>query len=101
MAKTRSHNEWFRTVSLGGRKTCPCCRERLEPGESIWSWGQYVHGIWRTVKHFCKNCYEKGVREQLIDHADDCGCEINLVGRHGPLPEWLTLEENCPTRKAA
>jgi len=92
MAKLRQHNEWFRTVSMGNRKSCPCCHEKLEPGESIWSWGEYVCAKWRTVKHFCKNCFVKEVQTPLAAHAGPCGCTINLVGYRSSLPAWLTLK---------
>ena len=89
--KVRNHNEYFRTVSLGNRKSCPTCGEKLQNGESIWSWGEYVRAKWRTVKHFCKACFEEEVRGLLIDHAGDCGCNITLVVREIETPEWLKL----------
>jgi len=94
MAKTRQHNEYFRTVSLGGRKSCPCCKAKLENNESIWSWGNYVRAKWVTVTHFCNNCFESNVQKPLTSHTDDCGCTVNLVGYSGRLPNWLHL--NCP-----
>jgi hypothetical protein len=95
--KPRNHNEWFRTVSLGGRKSCPCCHQKLLPGESIWSWGEYVGGpSWRTVKYFCKLCFPTEVQEPLIHHAGPCGCTITLVGYQGAtLPSWLNLTPAC------
>lgn len=96
--KTRNHNEWFRSVSLGGRKNCPSCKEKLEQGEKIWSWGEYVFAKWRTVKHFCKKCYSEQVQTPLINHTDECGCTVNLIGYGGEtLPEWLNL--TCPIKK--
>lgn len=90
--KQRNHNEWFRSVSLRGRKSCPSCKEKLQPGEKIWSWGEYVHGKWRTVDHFCKSCFQENVKSRLTGHSVDCGCSITLVGYGGgELPEWLTL----------
>lgn len=91
MSKTRTHNEWFRTVKLGGRKSCPNCKEKLQ-GESIWSWGQYQCAKWKTVTHFCRNCYASRVKTPLQGHTKDCGCNVQLVpygGEH--LPEWLTI----------
>lgn len=90
--RQRSHNEWFRTVSLGGRKSCPGCGEKLESGESIWSWGEYLRAKWRTVKHFCKKCYPEQVQKPLLSHTGGCGCTVNLCGRGERLPTWLTLE---------
>lgn len=92
-ARPRSHNEWFRPVSLGGRKSCPSCPAKLGPGESVWSWGEYVNGKWRTVDHFCRECFPRNVRRRLSGHTDTCGCEVNLVGYHTSLPAWLTLED--------
>lgn len=76
------------------RKSCPTCKAKLEPNEFVWSWGEYVVGKWRTVKHFCKTCFPSEVQESLSSHTDDCGCQINLVGYSGTeLPKWLTLEK--------
>jgi hypothetical protein len=27
----------------------------------------------------------------LVDHRDDCGCSIELLGRGYTLPDWLVL----------
>lgn len=56
------------------------------------SWGEYVHGKWRTVKHFCRSCFPDRVRGPLIDHTAGCGCAVTLVGYGGKLPNWLTIE---------
>ena len=93
MAKPRAHNEWFTTVSLGNRKSCPCCKAKLEPGESIWSWGEYLRAKWHTVKHFCKNCYKEEVLAPLMKHTDGCGCTVNICMKSATRPGWLKLEE--------
>jgi hypothetical protein len=85
--KPRNHNEYFRPIT---KKRCDC-GERTQ----VWSWGEYIHGKWHTVKHFCEHCYNREVRERLVEHSDDCGCTISLVGYHCQLPEWLSLEESC------
>ena len=90
--KVRTHNEWFRPVALNNRKSCPRCHAKLLPDECIWSWGEYTNAKWRTVKHFCKNCFATEVADPLLAHGGPCGCEINLVGYHSKLPEWLTIE---------
>ena len=95
----REHNEWFRTVSLGNRKSCPECRTRLDERESVWSWGEYAYGKWRTVRYFCKHCFKAEVQKRLLDHAGPCGCKINLVGKGDLLPDWLTLD--CPVTQSA
>lgn len=92
MPKVRQHNEWFRTVSLGGRKSCPNCRAKLNGG-SIWVWGEYIRAKWHNVKYFCQSCYETEVKAPLENHAGDCGCQINMVGYHTNLPDWLTLDK--------
>lgn len=95
MAEQRSPNEYFRTVSLGNRKSCPTCKEKLGPMESIWSWGEYQYGKWRTVDHFCKKCFASSVHDRLAGHIDSCGCEVNLVGKSGTkLPDWLAINES-------
>lgn len=88
--KTRVHNEWFRTVSMGMRKSCPSCHSKLK-GEAIWSWGEYHNGKWRTVKHFCRGCFPIEVAVPLKQHNSECGCNISLVGKSTTLPEWLTI----------
>lgn len=89
MSKTRTHNEYFRPVSLH-RKSCPNCKVKLEVGENIWSWGQYIIGKWRTITHFCKNCYPE-IQRELNNHIDECGCEVEFKGYHCTLPDWLSL----------
>lgn len=94
MAKQNIHNEWFRTVLLGNRKSCPECKQKLN-GESIWSWGEYVNAKWRTVRYFCKHCYPD-IQRDLIAHRNDCGCDFELIGYSGEtLPDWLSLPEAC------
>ncbi len=89
----RLHREWFRTVSLNGRKTCPTCHCKLEHGEKLWSWGNYVCGRWNTVLYFCRCCSVEKVLVPLIEHRVDCGCDIALVGYQGEeLPRWLSLQ---------
>jgi hypothetical protein len=88
------HREWFRTIKVGGRKSCPNCKVKLEAGESIWQWGNYVNAKWHNVLPvgFCKACYNESVRQPLIKHAKACGCKIELVGYQGVrLPAWLTI----------
>ena len=86
------HNEYFRTVLLGGRKSCPQCKVKLCDGEKIWSWGEYHNVRWYTVQHFCKQCWHE-VQARLRQHSWQCHCTYNLV-RYGAerLPTWLTLE---------
>ena len=95
MPKQRVHSEYFRTVSLGKRKSCPSCGEKLLPSESIWSWGEYFRGTWGTVDYFCKQCFDlpyRGVKQRLQAHSDPCGCIFELRGYRGEkLPQWLTL----------
>lgn len=90
----------YRTaVGYGSRrKSCPTCKAKLEEGEWVWSWGEYVNAKWHTVTHFCKSCYRGNVQQRLIVHRNECGCDFNLVGYQGEeLPEWLTLprKERC------
>jgi hypothetical protein len=90
--KPRVHREWFKPVSRGGRKSCPTCRAKLEPGESIWSWGEYVYGKFRAIRDVCKNCWS-GLVSDLKAHTDDCGCTVELVPYHAAKPAWMTLGE--------
>lgn len=98
MAKLRSHNEYFRTVSLGNRKSCASCKAKLPIGEVIWSWGEYANAKWHTVDYFCVACFPQ-IKAKLVDHADDCGCHFNLIGYGGQkLPNWLTLNGVCDAK---
>lgn len=97
MAKQRVHNEYFRPVSLGGRKSCPTCRGKLKPGESIWSWGEYIRAKWHTVDYFCKECFAERVLPLLERHMGECGCSFKLNAYHCQLPEWLELNQTCNT----
>lgn len=86
------HNEYFRTVLLGNRKSCPTCKLKLHSGEKIWSWGEYQRGKWYTVEHFCSQCFYE-VKARLLYHSNQCRCSYNLQGYSGEkLPVWLTLE---------
>lgn len=87
--KQRSHNEYFKVVSLGHRKSCPTCHAKLGENEHVWSWGEYVRANWRTVKYFCKECFHKEVVSLLLEHSCSCHCVINLVVRERDVPEWL------------
>lgn len=97
MKRQRTHNEYFRSVQAGGRKSCPSCKAKLSFGELIWSWGEYVVGKWRTVTHFCHGCWPEH-QAKLTAHRAECGCNFVLVGYQGEqLPTWLTLDDPVPT----
>jgi hypothetical protein len=92
MAKVKVHNEWFRPIKLGNRKSCPTCKYRTT---KFYSWGEYHAIRWYTVKHFCEHCFNEQVKKPLLKHADPCGCDIQLQWRgdfYTPRkPTWLTL----------
>lgn len=95
--KDRIHREWFRTIIAGNRKSCPGCHAKLESGELIWQWGEYVCSKWRNVLKggFCKTCYHERVEVPMVQHRDECGCNFELVAYGGAkLPEWLKLGES-------
>jgi hypothetical protein len=101
MAKPKQdiHREWFRTVSCGNRKSCPNCKVKLEPDESIWSWGNYIRAKWHTIGNFCKNCYEERVAKPMIAHSGPCGCVFEYVGYQGTkLPTWMVLPSECAVK---
>ena len=91
-ARQRVHREWFRRVDRGGRKSCSNCRAKLLPGESIWSWGEYVNAKWRNVQDLCMNCWPE-VRQRLLAHKAECGCAFELIGYHSTKPSWMIMEE--------
>ena len=85
MPKVRTHNEYFRCVAP---TKCPSCGSKRV---QVWSWGEYVHGKWNTVMHFCDNCIDREVEPRLLEHAAECGCTFALVGYSGTrLSESLT-----------
>jgi len=91
----RTHNEFFSPVSLGNRKSCPTCGEKLKLGESPWAWYEYVRVQKRLVMYFCRSCFTTSVVPRLREHAAGCGCVFSLqvqIGFNQQKPEWLTLE---------
>ena len=90
----RIHREWFRSVSLSNRKSCPCCRTKLLHNEQIWSWGEYIRGKWHTIRYCCRFCFNDSVRLPLERHATQCPerCEIVITAYAGEtLPSWLCM----------
>lgn len=93
MKKQRIHREWFQQVSLGHRKSCPECKAKLEQGESIWSWGEYINAKFRSIQYVCKSCWPD-VQAKLQNHASNCGCTFELVTRWGVTqPAWMQLPQ--------
>jgi hypothetical protein len=87
MAKVRIHNEWFQPLS---KTTCPCGCKKVE----VIAWGEYVCGKWRTVDHFCRNCFQHRVLSRLLAHAKPCGCSFNFQARTGhSLPDFIKQAE--------
>jgi len=140
MAKTRTHNEYFRPVFVTSvpverrrdeatiqdilsrhpgtersvwetytsyvtgttRKSCPTCKAKLEPGEYVWSWFEYVNLRQQAITRFCKACFDQQVKSKLADHVESCGCEINFIYYSAPssgVPEWLrwNAPSHCPS----
>jgi hypothetical protein len=89
MAKARQHNEWFKLIV---KRTCSCGQKKTD----VYSWGEYIAARWNTIDYVCESCFPQIVN-RLLSHAQDCGCEFNLIGYRGTiLPAWLKLPENCP-----
>ncbi len=89
MAKPRIHNEWFMPLS---KTSCPCGCKKVQ----VFAWGEYHHGKWRTVDHFCQTCFEERVQKRLVQHADPCGCSFQLQARTGySIPDWIKMPELC------
>lgn len=93
-AKQRVHREWFEPIKAGGRKSCPACKVRLAPGESVWRWFEYHVARQHNVMHFCRECFPGRVATRLRSHAAECGCTFELTGYRAGLPDWLSLEES-------
>lgn len=89
--KLRNHNEWFQNLT---KTSCPCGNKKVH----VLAWGEYHHGKWRTIEHFCAGCFQDRVLTRLIAHAGECGCTFTLQARVGhSLPDWLKM----PEQKAA
>jgi hypothetical protein len=82
---------------VSSRKSCPCCKAKLPPNEFVWSWGEYHNAKWRTVKHFCRQCFPTEVQQPLLSHGSDCGCQINLISKSDIEPDWITLSCKLPS----
>ena|SRR6266567_2594209 len=96
MAKQRTHNEWFQSIT---KAKCSCGLNRakriaLDLDPSMYAWGNYIYGKWNTIEHFCAGCFETRVVERLYGHAHGCGCVFQAMPRSGhSLPTWLKLPE--------
>lgn len=85
MAKARNHNEYFQPLV---KTKCECGNYRT----SVFAWGEYSNAKWRTIKHFCQNCFVERVQKPLREHVGPCGCTVTLVARSGyRIPEWISL----------
>lgn len=93
MAKKKNHNEWFRAVSRGNRKSCSNCSSRLDAGETIFSWGEYRNVKFRHIEDVCRACWP-ALAGRLAAHAGDCGCTITLQV-NSPRPPWMVLPAVC------
>lgn len=84
--KIRNHNEWF--MPLVKRK-CECGQRDIQ----MFAWGEYSRtGKWRTIEHFCQNCFSERVQKPLREHVGPCGCTVTLVARSGhSIPNWISL----------
>jgi hypothetical protein len=83
----RIHNEWFQPLV---KTTCPCGWK----GVSCYAWGEYVNAKWRTVEHFCRECFEARVLKRLISHASECGCIFQVQARSGySIPTWIQIPQ--------
>jgi hypothetical protein len=94
-AVQRIHNEYFSDVSLGGRKSCPNCYEKLN-GSPILGWYEYHRIQLRLIMHFCQRCYPD-VQRRLLEHSGPCGCTfvLNWKGSWNGQPAWLTLDTDA------
>jgi hypothetical protein len=96
MPKVRIHREWFQSLA---KTRCPCGRNHTK----VFAWGEYVSGRWRTVDHFCEECFSARVIPRIIRHAGGCGCVFEFCARsgHSALPEWLKVPEACAVKVAS
>ena len=94
MSKVRIHSEWFMSMS---KTSCPCGERKT----SVYAWGQYVHGRWRTIEHFCRVCFESRVIGRIMAHAEPCGCVFKFNVRSGNrIPDWIRLPSKIASKAA-
>jgi hypothetical protein len=62
----------------------------LDSDFQAYAWGEYHNANWRTVFHFCEECFEHRVLAKLTDHVLDCGCNVTFCSRSGhSLPSFI------------
>jgi hypothetical protein len=87
----QTKNIYIRTVSLGNRKSCPTCLQKLN-GDLIYSAGEYVNAKWNNIQHFCSLCFESNLKRDCEVYRTKTGKEIEFVSYQGTkIPEWLKL----------
>lgn len=93
MAKVKVYNIWLSEVSLRGRKTCPTCKIRLDPSNSVVSIGNYTCGIYRYYFYACRECYIDKINEAYIKGV------YKLCTRTGCTVRWLTGDETITVER--
>lgn len=90
---TEPKNLYIRTVSLGNRKSCPICSNKLNDG-AIFSSGEYQNGKWKTTDHFCYNCFPL-FKKKIFSFQRREKRKIEFKGYMGfQIPEWMTPNED-------
>ena len=90
----RIHNEWFQPIK---KTTCQCGCKKTQ----VFAWGEYSYAKWRTILHFCQECFVSRVQVALVQHAGGCGCSFQLNARSGhSIPEWIKMPEVCKSARS-
>ena len=85
-------NMYIRTVSLNNRKSCPTCKDKLN-GQNIFSVGEYQNAKWKTVEHFCRNCFSN-FSIKVKAFTEKTNREVILKGYQSfSIPDWMSHKE--------
>lgn len=86
-------NMYVRTVSLGGRKSCPCCKAKLD-GRPIYNFGEYIRVRWNTIESCCEKCYDGTMGPILRNFkARNGNRPVDVVGYQGTKVEsWMKTD---------
>ena len=98
MSKSRVVNLWYMAVSLGSRKTCPQCKEKLH-GRPIYGWYEYHNVKQYLVGYFCQKCFDSVVcQHPVIIKGRVAGVQYVHNMHYSTVPAWLVeqWEEALP-----
>lgn len=83
-------NLYIRIISLNNRKSCSACKNKLN-GQNIFSAGEYQNAKWKTVEHFCRNCFPQ-FSSKIKTFTEKTEREVILKGYQSfSIPDWMVI----------